>query len=214
MNLSLKFLILLTVISCSQSSKFEDGPRPRVQGSLSLTDIDFDLIKKEILEPSCLKCHGDYSSYDVVFAARNKILDSVEGNRMPKNSAPLNNELKNLLKTWIDNGAPLGNQNNSNEPSKELVATWESVSTKVIFPKCVQCHNPEGQASFLDLSTRQKFFEQRHELLNNFEDVKNSYLIQVINDPDEPMPPVWSDIERLNETEVKILIEWIQKGLP
>ena len=71
-----------------------------------------------------------------------------------------------------------------------------------------------GKQSFLDLSTRQKFFDRRHDLLNNFEDVENSYLIEVITDPDEPMPPPYSNIERLNEEEVKTLIDWIKKGLP
>ena len=71
-----------------------------------------------------------------------------------------------------------------------------------------------AKQNFLDLSTRQNFFDQRHNLLNNFEDVENSYLIEIITDPEEPMPPTWSNIERLNEEEVKTLIEWIKKGLP
>lgn len=140
-------------------------------------------------------------------------MDAVLKGRMPKNAAPLNDNLKGLLNTWVTSGAPRGGQNTSPVGTK-LVATWESLSRKVFFPKCVQCHNPNGQASFLDLSTRQKFFDQRDDLLNNFEDVETSYLIEVVTDPDEPMPPSDSNIERLNKEEINTLIEWIKKGLP
>lgn len=84
----------------------------------------------------------------------------------------------------------------------------------MIIPKCIQCHNPDGIAGFLDLSSRQKFFEQRHELLNNFEDVESNHLVKAITGPEASMPPTWSGIEQLNEEEVKTLIEWIKKGLP
>ena len=66
---------------------------------------------------------------------------------MPKNAPALNGNLKALLNEWVKEGAPAGSENIPSTPTK-LVATWESLSKKVIFPKCVQCHNPNGQAKF------------------------------------------------------------------
>lgn len=204
-------LILLT--SCGNSVEFKESPIPEFRGTFPVTALTFENINNQILKPNCIQCHAGYSDYETVFSERENILDAVLKGRMPKNAPALDDDLKALLNAWVKEGAPAGGGNTAPVPTK-LVATWESLSKKVIFPKCVQCHNPNGQASFLDLSTRQKFFDQRHDLLNNFEDVENSYLIEVITDPDEPMPPEYSNIERLNEEEVKTLIEWIKKGLP
>ena len=79
--------------------------------------------------------------------------------------------LKQLVSEWVNGGAPLGVPGGQ-DGEVDLKPTWVSLSKKVFFPKCVMCHNPRGEASFLDLSDRQKFFENRVELLNNFEDVR------------------------------------------
>ncbi len=203
-------------ISCGNSTEFKESPIPQIQRNTpSPVTPTFSDIEERVLKPNCIQCHAGYSDYQVVFSGKEKILEAVLKGTMPKNAPALNNELKSLLNDWVSAGAPFEDDDGEDPPAPiELAPTWESLSKNVIFPKCVQCHNPNGQASFLDLSTRQKFFEQRVDYLNNFEDVANSYLLEVINDPDEPMPPVWSNIERLNEKEVKALIEWIENGLP
>jgi len=213
MKAQLITLILILLISCGNSTEFKESPIPQSRGSFPVTSLTFDNINEQIIKPNCTQCHAGYSDYEVVFAEKDNILDAVLKGRMPKNAPALDSRLKSMLQTWIARGAPLGAGGEAPKPT-ELVATWESISKRIIFPKCVQCHNPNGQASFLDLSSRQKFFEQREDLLNNFEDAQNSYLIEVITDPEEPMPPTWSNIPPLNQNEVKILIEWITKGLP
>ena len=87
------------------------------------------------------------------------------------------------------------------------------IMQNVFFPKCVRCHNLDGQASFLPLDSYQSFLDNKDYLLNGFEDAKNSYLVQIITDPEEPMPPLWSNIERLNENEINVVVEWIKKDL-
>lgn len=180
--------------------------------------LDFKAISDNIIKPHCLSCHQQYSSYEGVKNEISNILNAVESNRMPKNAAPLSRGKKELLAAWAAAGAPQG-AGTPPPANEELEATWVSLSSKVFFPKCLVCHNPQGQAKFLDLSTRQAFFEQRDrefggEKLLNFEQPEESYLISVINDPFEPMPPVWSNIEQLKPEEVEVIIEWIEKGLP
>lgn len=212
--LIIRFLILTFLITaCGNSTEFKESPIPRISGGFALESLTFKNIREQILEPHCLKCHLGYKEYEVVFDQKEAILEAIIQGRMPKNSSALDDQLKGLIIAWVGQGAPLGTGNIPPGQSK-LEPTWDSLSKKIIFPKCVQCHNPQGQASFLDLSTRQKFFEQRDELLNNFDDVENSYLIEVLTDPDEPMPPQWANIERLKDREIKVLIEWIKQGLP
>lgn len=206
------YFSLLSLVACGNSIELKESPPDFTSGDFPLSQLTFEQIDKQIMQTSCVQCHGAYGDYETVFNEREKILSAVLENRMPKNAPALNDELKQLLAAWVQIGAPQGANNNTGPT--QLEPTWESLSLKVFFPKCVQCHNPNGQASFLDLSTRQKFFEQRVDLLNNFEDVENSYLFEVLNDPEEPMPPIWSGIEVLSEQEKSVLKEWIEKGLP
>lgn len=203
----------MTLVACGNSIEFKEKPGDFTSGDFPLSQLNFETINREIMQKSCVKCHKAYGDYDTVFQDRQKIRNSILQNRMPKNAPALSDELKTMIATWVGIGAPRGGSSNDSSP-KELEPTWESLSIRVFFPKCVQCHNPGGQASFMDLSTRQKFFEQRHDLLNSFEDVENSYLFEVLNDPDEPMPPVWSGIDVLSENEKSVIKEWVEKGLP
>lgn len=102
----------------------------------------------------------------------------------------------------------------------ELKPEWKAVAALILLPKCSGCHNPDGSAKFLDLSTRQAIFKDRNRVfasgrkLADLENPENSYLLEVINDPLEPMPPKSSKIPRLNQDEVQVIGEWIQLGLP
>ncbi len=206
--------ILLLLTSCGNSLEVKESPISDIQSITPQEEsISFETVRSNILKSHCIQCHAGYNEYDIVFADKENILDAVLTGRMPKNAPSLDEELIVLLKSWVDQGAPL--DSTVTEPvTAELAATWESLSKKVFLPKCIQCHNPQGQASFLDLSTRQSFFDQRDYLLGNFEDALNSYLVEVITDPNEPMPPSWSNIDRLSQEEVDAIIEWVEKGLP
>ncbi len=209
--------ILFILTSCGNYSETKGVLEDSFSRNLD-APIDFETINEAIIQPHCISCHQQYSTYDGVKNEANSILNAVTTNRMPKNTAPLSNSKKELLAAWVAAGTPLGTD--APPPvNQKLEATWVSLSSKVFFPKCLVCHNPQGQAKFLDLSSRQAFFEQRDrdfggEKLLNFEQPEESYLISVINDPFEPMPPIWSNIEQLKPEEVEVIIEWIEKGLP
>ena len=82
----------------------------------------------------------------------------------------------------------------------------------VFVPKCQVCHNENGQASFLDLSSREVFLA--NDFLFDTENPGGSYLVEVIEDPEEPMPPTWSNIPVLTDEEKQKVREWIGAGLP
>lgn len=203
----------LFLASCGNSLEFKEDPSARFRGNFEVRELNFAVVKDRVLKKNCIQCHLAYEDYNTVAADKEKILDAILTDRMPKNAPPLNDNLKSLMVAWVRAGAPAG-QLPPDRGSDKLEPTWDSLSKKVFFPKCIQCHNPNGQAKFMDLSTRQRFFEEREYLLNNFEDVENSYLFEILTDPEEPMPPEWSDLGRLSEEELKVIKEWIEKGLP
>ncbi|MCB0393307.1 MAG: hypothetical protein KDD25_02035 [Bdellovibrionales bacterium] len=217
-------LVSLFLLSAcgNYTEKKKDVEQPNFVFSKS--ELSFALVSSQVLGPNCVECHKSYKSYDVVRKDLDKIMFSIETNKMPKRGGPLSDDLKSLMRAWYSAGAP----NKPGEPPTppptdkpvELAPTYASLSANVFEPKCIVCHNPDGEAKFLDLSSRFAIFSARDRIFDgdkhllNFENPAESYIIDVITDEDEPMPPEWTDITPLTEKEVNTMIEWIGLGLP
>ena len=225
MNLKIFSVLVFACVLFSSCGNYSEskGFKESLSGDFNeSTGLDFKIVSQEIFSPKCTSCHIQYESYSGVARDLAAIKSAVESDRMPKNSLPLSPALKDLLSRWINAGAPnnVDSQDGNDQTGPVVLApNWESLSENVFYPKCFACHNPNGQAKFLDLSTRQAFFEARDRdfggvRLLDFEDPEGSYLIEVINDPFEPMPPVWSNIPALKPEEVSTIVDWIRKGLP
>ncbi len=182
---------------------------------------DFSSVKEIVFSARCVSCHQQYSNYQGVNRELSAIQAAVNSNRMPKSGGFLTDSQKAILSAWIAKGAPdqAGSPSEPNLPAA-LEPTWKSLSENVIFPKCLVCHNPKGQAKFLDVSNRQIIFDNRNRIfggsskLIDLDAPEKSYLLQILNDEEEPMPPVWSNIPRLTQGELKTLNEWLSRGLP
>ncbi len=212
-------LTLGALASCGnyeESKGFVETSSSRAIGAESVT---FTEVKEQVFASSCTSCHVQYDNYESVLKDIAAIRGAVESNRMPKNSGPLTEAQKSLLFAWIDAGAPNTGADSGPPTRNELAPNWESLSQNIFYPKCTSCHNPNGEAKFLDLSTRQAWFEGRDRdfgglTLLDFENPSESYVMKVINDPFEPMPPAYSNIPVLSAEEKDAIEEWIRRGLP
>jgi hypothetical protein len=181
---------------------------------------DFAGIKTSIFKDKCISCHSQYNTYGGVLRELGAIRSAVATNRMPKNGGPLTDRQKVELFDWIDLGAPefVGVSSPPSLPIS-IEPNWKSISENVLFPKCLVCHNPGGQARFLDLSRRQTIFDSRNRIfgdgskLLDIDFPENSYLLKILYDG-EPMPPVWSNISQISREEFIALKAWIFMGLP
>lgn len=223
MNVIRFFYIILSSIllsSCGNyvDSKFSEETIKTEQ--LEVLSSSFDSIKTSILSSRCISCHQQYNNYDNVIQELTSIQAAIDSNRMPKTGGPLSDSQKAVFAAWVNKGAPEKNGDVIKLPApNKLEANWKSINQNIITPKCLVCHNPQGQAKFLDLSNRQSIYDKRNKLyggikLINFDNPEESYLVQILNDEEEPMPPVWSNINRLTDEQVKIIKEWITLGLP
>lgn len=212
--------IILMLSSCGNYSEQKGAEEKNV--NLSSEPIDFSLVQEKIFSSHCVSCHQQYASYAGVRRELDSISAAINANRMPKAGGPLTDGLKQLLQSWIADGAPeVVGQTPKTDP-ESLQPTWKSMYDNIISPRCLVCHNSGGQAKFLDLSTRQAIFSRRNEIfgpdegmkLVDFDFPEQSYLIEIVKDEVEPMPPTWSNIRRLNNNEIQIFIEWIRLGLP
>lgn len=84
------------------------GETPAAQPEPTITPAtpDFARVSAEVLEPSCVMCHGKFSRYEAVFSSRDAIRDAVFIRRtMPKGDR-LTADQSELLMRWLDAGAP------------------------------------------------------------------------------------------------------------
>lgn len=211
----------ITIMGCG--TYVEQKAQLQKQAPNRTTLVDFQIVQKEIFSAHCVRCHGQYQTYAGVRRELESIQLAINGDRMPKRSGPLSGDLKKLLQDWVGKGAPefAGQVSEPIQPIP-LAANWESIYTNIITPRCLVCHNPRGEAKFLDLSSRQIIFDQRNRVFNpddekkllDFDRPEESYILEVIQDEFEPMPPLDSNLEQLTASEVEVLTEWIGLGLP
>lgn len=224
MNTLIQYTVLVLMLFLASCGNYQNDSSFKVRDiQLSEVELDFATIKSAILTPHCISCHSQYSSYNGIRRDISTIVAVVDNERMPKNAPALSSNLKELLRAWNERGAPEFAGQDPGEPIPvELTPDWKSISENIFVPKCVVCHNPQGQAKFLDLSSRQVIFDARNRLfgddqkLINLEAPENSYLISVVLDEFEPMPPPppFSNFGRLSELEVSTITKWIELGLP
>jgi uncharacterized membrane protein len=185
------------------------------------SEISFEIVKSVVFLQKCTVCHQQYNSYQSVKRELVAIQDAIAQNRMPKSGSLLTDRQKDFLTKWASQGAPeFAGQTPQPEVPVITEANWKSISQNIIFPKCIVCHNPNGQAKFLDLSTRESILlannerKLKGENLLDFDKPAESDLIKLVEDPLEPMPPIKSNISRLTNEEVNVLKAWIGLKLP
>lgn len=222
MRIFILYSFAFIVSACGNFLK-EKNPNnnQNVSQSLPVETLNFDKVRAQIFVPYCISCHLQYGDYKFVKKDLTGIQASINQNRMPKNAPPLSSELKQVLNSWIQAGAPeqdIAQVNPNPSPSPQpptdtLVATWDSIFENIMVPKCVVCHNPNGQAKWVDVSSRKGMSKTLLKHIN-FKKPEDSYLIARLQDVEEPMPPLSSNLSMLNAQEVQVIIEWIENGLP
>lgn len=194
-------------------------PQPPVPVPVPPTqDLDFATVQAKVFKPHCINCHGDFNDYNVVKTKINVIVDKVRTNQMPLGST-LAADLKAILFDWAAQGAPqTGTGPNPNPPPPPpqpipLRATFESLNAHIFQKKCIACHNPSGQASFLDFSSYEAISNNRGRLFD-FRRPERSDIVEAITDDERPMPPRSSSFTPVSQNELKTLIQWIRNGIP
>lgn len=143
-NQSVKFLLItgslsLGVMGCNSFyDAFHLGGADAVnnntsEGSTTPGTIDYALVNSQIFAPICVHCHSQMAgnsggvnleTYQNVLMNLSDVQAAVATNFMPLNGPPLSQNLKNLLNTWIANGAP---QSESPSNTETTLKTSEEV---------------------------------------------------------------------------------------
>ena len=128
------------------SLKF-NGLKNPIQEEISAEFINFETLKKSVLEPKCLACHAKWSD-EAAFQSKyivlgqpdsSKLFDSVKKGRMPKGPKladgtraivpPLSSKELETIRLYIQNATVAYPK-----------VTYEELKTKILVPKCMTCH--------------------------------------------------------------------------
>ncbi|MCR9206451.1 MAG: hypothetical protein NXH75_17850, partial [Halobacteriovoraceae bacterium] len=208
---SVSLLAMSILTSCGNYEEFKEDPSAPFQGVAGANTLTFKEVSEQVLIPKCVKCHGNYRTYDNVAADLDRIVASVRSNRMPQDG-PLSNSEKQVLFSWIFAGAPQGDvvvQPIKPEP------TFESLGKTIFADKCIVCHRDGGPAPFAlnDRNNMMLYATLFNPFVFDFEFPEESEFVKRLtsDNPVEQMPPARSGLELLTEEEREVVIEWIRR---
>lgn len=109
--MELKILAAAMAVSLSACGYYhEDLQRPAAGGAPAKSGepapLNFAAVKAAIFSAHCTGCHAGFAEYARVAGRLPDIQRVIDANVMPKNAAPLSPELKTMLASWIEAGAP------------------------------------------------------------------------------------------------------------
>lgn len=214
--IAVSLLALSVLSSCGNYEEFKEDPSAQFQGVAGANTLTFKEVSEQVITPKCVKCHGNYRSYDNVVADLDAIVASVRSNRMPKDG-PLNQAEKQVLFSWIFAGAPQGDDVVIVEPLKPE-PNFENLTQTIFADKCIVCHRDGGPAPFAlnDRSNMMLYATLFNPAVFDFELPEESEFVRRLtsDNPVEQMPPERSGFDLLTEEEREVVIEWIRRGLP
>jgi|GEM_PF-3566500 len=237
---ALTLSVLMGVLSsCGNKTREKEGP----QVALAVVEgVGFQQVFDEVIKNNCLECHNEtpettYSSYRVVSTLAPKILSNVLSGRMPRGKPPLSLELKAVLQSWVDAGAP-EEAGGAAAEQIPLEPTYDSLLVNFFLPKCLGCHSGTpgspapadiNFASYDKLIATNKFVEGRtgYPLFDTEEPELSDFAYVVAGDPESDpvvlpaMPPLtlknspdYVSPGVATEEELETLYEWMRRGLP
>lgn len=232
---------IITVVGC-QPAKHNQGASLPPLDVAKLQRVGFDLVNAYVFQPYCISCHNgqhrpNLSNYALISkqigAIENRCFTTTNPKRlMPKGrKGGLPTESAQLLKLWIDQGAPdaparvIHEQNNSggSQPAgggPNKFVTFQQVFKQVIQRNCTPCHKPQNKWKLKDYNDINAVRKQiRGILLTTTLD----YMPPKKHPPKPPLPKHWMENlaatpgvneKALSESQLELLREWVLSGMP
>lgn len=203
--------LMALMASCNYNHmKKESGSAPAGMEKIKaqpMTSLDFQSVRAAVLTPSCLQCHSSaggnkgglsLETYQQVRAQLNRIYyRSVEKKDMPAEGLP-SFQLE-LLKNWIESGAPERGLGRGTGRPIQGPLTWLVIKNQVLKSSCLDCHSGENADAGLD-------FESLETVRGNIEKIFESAIIKQTM----PLEPYGA----MTEFEKQALMKWISQGMP
>jgi len=202
------FLFLIIAAACKVQTGTDESSRFKVN-NYSIDQVNFTLLRDNVLRPQCLQCHSDWVNSEVKVNKKIKYGDpehsdlyiQVESGRMPENATRLNSQSLNLVRLYILKMA------GAQAPQKiPLEATYASLSVNLFEKSCTSCHSADGKNKKPYLTNKEKIMENINDIINYSGDAWD-------RDDDTEMPPK-NKGSRISAEVLNMLKQWKQLDFP
>lgn len=194
--------------ACNYNHVKKENGALKTQGKISASSLslDFPSVQMSVLGPQCLSCHSNaggnkgglsLETYQQARSSMSRIYyRSIEKKDMPPN--PMTAEQYELLKSWIEAGAPEKNLRGSVQVIKGPI-NWTVIRDQVLKNSCLDCHSGKDAHGELDL-------ESLEVVKKNINAIFDSAVVK----QSMPLEPYAA----LSESEKQALMKWISQGMP
>lgn len=179
--------------------------------------VGYALVRERVFAPSCIACHGqsgglNLENYTNTAAALSRIEKVALISKVMPPNKPLSSGQSELLKMWIEAGAPESIPDEPMHPPIQLTASYQSIRQGIIEPKCMACHSSGGPAAKVPFEKYSDFLNSPREIVVPGNSDESGIVIAVERDDVKRMPPAETGASKLSDHEIKIMREWIQNG--
>lgn len=197
------------ITGCNYRSVQKSAQSLNTQQDINVLELsnNYESVRQLVIQNQCLTCHSEaggnkgklnLESYTAVKQNLNQIMYRVlEKRDMPEGGLP--EAEYELIKLWIESGAPEKNTGNgANQPILGPL-DWEKIKTQILVQNCLDCHNAGSTDSKLDLTS-----------IDNFKANLPAIVDRVFVKQDMPPEPYSS----MTVNQRQALLKWISQGFP
>lgn len=208
-SLYILFFFFIFLQSCNYKTVLR--PSQKIQNSEDINVLElsnnYESVRQTVIATQCLLCHSasagnkgnlNLETYSNIKSNLNQIMFRVlEKKDMPEGG--LAESDFQLMKLWIESGAP--EKNISNGANLPIIGPldWTKIKRQILVKNCLDCHSGEKSDSNLDLSNLETF------KLNLTKIIERTLVKQDM--PPQPYPA-------LTVNQRQALLKWISQGLP
>lgn len=200
--------------------------------AVDLDRVSWEQVNQYIFTPHCISCHSRFQTYARVrwelLSIRKEVIEDRE--MPPSQSEPLSPLKNELLKRWIDAGAPenpapLPSPTPSPDPtlspapspelaprpSAPLQPTYASIHERILVPRCLGCHAPGERAAKVPLNSLRDLLDSPLDLVIPGTPDESTLLLSLTRNDSKRMPPPRSS-GPLPPEEIEAIRTWIDRG--
>jgi len=209
MKMALWLSILTFVCSCNYNNVHGEAP-PKggdTNNVSALSNLDYASVQATVIGPQCLRCHSSaggakgglsLETYQQVRASMNQMYyRAIEKRDMPDAGLPQNQY--DLLKAWIEAGAPEKNIGGKASAPIKGAITWKVIREQVFAASCLDCHAGSKPDAGLDL-------ENIEAVRKNINGIFDSAIVKQTM----PLEPYAA----MSDSHKQALMKWISQGMP
>jgi hypothetical protein len=203
-------LIILMLTACKIETGTDESSRFRVF-NYPIEQVNFNLLRDNVLKPQCLQCHTWVNSESEVLKRitpgepTNSILYQVlQSGQMPQSAPRLSDQSLFLVKQFI-----LKTSAADAPTPTPLAPTYTSLKVNLFEKSCLSCHNPDVQIKH----PKRPIFTTKDAIINRYDDILYAMTDAWITNDNE-MPPSTSVVPRVKEEVINAFKLWQEAGFP